>query len=135
MKEPLLFVCVGNTCRSPLAAALARGRFNLLAESAGLRPGTGVASHAVDVAWRYARIDIAGHEPRGLDIVMLDRCGTVVALSSSVAEDIRRGVPGAKVAEWEIPDPFGGSLEAYEGAAELMISKMQTWQGRRYGPG
>ena len=44
----LLFVCVGNTCRSQMAEALAKN-MGLHAQSAGTHPGKKVASNAIVV--------------------------------------------------------------------------------------
>ncbi|NHC45925.1 arsenate reductase/protein-tyrosine-phosphatase family protein [Motilibacter aurantiacus] len=65
----VLFVCTGNVCRSPAAAALARrlggDRVELLAESAGTSPLTGHPIEADTAAALHARgIDASAHRGR-----------------------------------------------------------------------
>src|SRR2546422_86021 len=45
----VLFVCGGNTCRSPMAAALARSVHGIEADSAGIAPRTSATRDAIAV--------------------------------------------------------------------------------------
>jgi arsenate reductase len=60
----LLFVCVGNTCRSQMAEALARDRGHF-AQSAGTHPGTRIAPNAV-VVLNELGINTEGHTPKSV---------------------------------------------------------------------
>ena len=70
----LLFVCVGNSCRSQMAEGLARamGGERVVAESAGTSPGDRVAPKAVEVMAELG-IDISQHRPKLLTRDALDR--------------------------------------------------------------
>ena len=67
----ILFVCSGNTCRSPLAAALACVH-GVDARSAGLNadPGDPAAPEAVRVAKRYGA-DLSAHEARNVQAKLI----------------------------------------------------------------
>jgi protein-tyrosine phosphatase len=134
--EPLfrvLFVCTGNTCRSPLAEVALRRALGSAADrvdvgSAGTaaRDGAPASELSVDVA-AAAGLDLSSHRSRrlrgellsGVDLVLLmdprDRA-LVRALDPEAANqayglaDFGQAAPTGEA----IPDPFGGSPEAYE---------------------
>lgn len=128
----VLFVCAGNTCRSPLAAALLRRALGpesgVRVESAGVVavPGSPATRHAQDVAQRSG-LDLSEHRARRLDDPLLVTSDLILTMDSYELEVIRQRVPGAserlsllsdyareRATGEGIPDPFGGSLEAYE---------------------
>lgn len=128
----VLFVCAGNTCRSPLAAALLRRALGdgaaVRVESAGVVavPGSPATRHAIEVA-KGAGLDLAPHRARRLDDPLLVTSDLILTMDSYELEVIRQRVPAAAERAWlltdygrekpsgdGVPDPFGGSLEAYE---------------------
>lgn len=128
----VLFVCAGNTCRSPLAAALLRRALGetvaIRVESAGVVavPGSPATRHAIEVA-SGAELDLSAHRARRLDDPLLVASDLILTMDSYELEVIRQRVPAAaerthlltdfgreKATGEGIPDPFGGSLEAYE---------------------
>ena len=74
----VLFLCVANSARSPMAAALAP-RFlpGVVASSAGARPIDVVHPYAVEVM-RDAGIDVSGHVPRSVEDVNPDDVDLVI---------------------------------------------------------
>lgn len=121
MSDRLLFVCTGNTCRSPMAAALAQEQ-GLDAESAGLDPPAArrAAPNAVR-ALRAARgVELDNHTPRAVDEVSLSAFDRIVAVSPSVARRLRaeHEVPEARLTTWALPDPYGGALADYRWCLE-----------------
>jgi protein-tyrosine-phosphatase len=129
----LVFVCTGNTCRSPLAEALARrelerrGWRHVEVVSAGLAAEDGypASRNAVAVGERHG-LDLAGHRSRALTPEMVDWADLVLAMSPSHVYALERGGAGDKVAllgdfaaggeggGFPVRDPFGGDEEAYE---------------------
>ena len=61
----LLFVCVGNTCRSQMAEALAKHK-GYEAQSAGTSPGSAVAPEAIEAIGEKG-IDMGGQYPKSVD--------------------------------------------------------------------
>lgn len=122
----ILFVCAGNTCRSPLAAALAMHHLpNVAAESAGTYPGYSVAPHTVALAAELADIDLISHLPRDVRDVDLASFDLIVALDSMVAEDLKDVLPpGEQVISWGIRDPFGETLDVYRACADEILRRL-----------
>jgi protein-tyrosine phosphatase len=105
----VLFVCTGNTCRSPFAAAVAR-REGLDASSAGLEVLQLRASDDAVAVAREFGIDLGAHTTRRLTDDVLAGADVVVAMSERHATAIG---PGARVLGGGVEDPFGRGLDAY----------------------
>jgi arsenate reductase len=105
MSHPLkrvLFVCMGNACRSQMAEAFARvyGQDALVAASAGLTPAMDVASDTVR-AMAEKEIDLSGHFPKHIRHLGRSQFDLVVNMTGfPLPDDI-----GAPVEEWIVPDP------------------------------
>ena len=120
----ILIVCMGNTCRSPMAVALLRSHVpeDVLVESAGVAAADGLpaAQHAVQVM-REREVDIAAHASRSIEHLDLSRYDLVLALSRGVADAIvRRGADPERVKCVEVDDPHCRGIEAYRMAADRL---------------
>ncbi|MCW7074929.1 MAG: low molecular weight phosphatase family protein [Candidatus Methanospirare jalkutatii] len=123
----ILFVCVGNACRSPMAAGLARKMLNAEAESAGIAPfGTCATKEALEVMRKFG-VDISSHKPKHVTEVPLQNFDLIVALDSFVGECLRLyyDVPAEKLVIWDIDDPFMKGLGAYERCAREIYAHIQ----------
>jgi protein-tyrosine-phosphatase len=115
----VLFVCRGNTCRSPLAEVVAR---SLAPEgfafcSAGLQPGAVVTEHAVVVAAERGYGDLSGHRPRPVTAELRGWADAVFVMEERQAAL----VDGARtLAAADVPDPYGADIEAYRTTCDLL---------------
>ncbi len=138
----LIFVCSGNTCRSPLAVAAWRALPDAPAldvSSAGLHAHSGAPMSAP--ALRIARewgVDLSEHRARALNVSLRRECDVIAVMTPDQREVLRHddNVTGRVVLlgeydfaplaplflntqsnSGEIYDPFGGSREAYQSCA------------------
>jgi len=98
----VLFVCVGNACRSQMAEGFARkyGSDVLIAASAGLAPASGVASDTVR-AMDEKSINLRDHFPKHLRHLERVKFDLVINISGyPLPESIECEVRG-----WDIDDP------------------------------
>lgn len=126
----VLFICSGNSARSPVAEALLRQRTGgkVAVASAGTRPRAAMHANAVRVLREGFGIDIAGQAPRPLEQVTARRFDRVVTLCDRAREACPGFVPGLVWAHWSIPDPSpaSGSDEASYPAFERMAAEIEA---------
>jgi arsenate reductase len=98
----VLFVCVGNACRSQMAEAFARvyGPDALVAASAGLAPAMAVMPDTVRAMAEKA-IDLGDQFPKSVYHLRRSHFDLVVNMTGLPLPD---GV-GASIEEWSVPDP------------------------------
>lgn len=127
-QETILFVCTGNTCRSPMCAALFNDRYAGLtrhAISAGLMAdGSPISANAVcalenaGIPSRKPDNDYKSHVSRNVTEEMMEQADIVVGVTSSHAMQLMMRFPSCAskitVMPTEISDPFGGDLARYE---------------------
>jgi protein-tyrosine-phosphatase len=124
----VLFLCTGNSARSPMAEALARHMSggSISAVSAGSHPKP-LHANAVKAMHRRG-IDISAHRPRQLDELVSQRFDVVVTLCDRVREVCPEFPSGPELVHWSIADPSlqGSSLRASYPAFERTASEIQT---------
>lgn len=118
----ILFVCTGNTCRSPMAEGLFKKMLadknieTVTCSSAGLFAMTGdeVTPNAVKACERF-EADISAHRARRITGYVLDETDKFVCMTPEHAASLSMYVPSEKITVLGggIPDPFGGDLEMY----------------------
>lgn len=126
----LLFVCTGNTCRSPLAEGMARALFgdSVQVSSAGINAwdGDAVSAHVVEVL-RDWEIDLSGHRARRINEELMADADWIIPMTQAQEEGLKRSFPqfSSKICclgNWgeekrDVIDPWMGSLEVYRRTA------------------
>jgi len=128
----IIFVCTGNTCRSPMAEGLMkkllsnRGIDSIQVSSAGLAayPGDEVSENSINAAKKYS-VDISAHRSRRINEYMLES-GIFVCMTASHAEALKPYLTENRlfILGNGIEDPYGGTQEVYDRCAEEINSTL-----------
>lgn len=108
----ILFLCTGNSARSPMAEALARARSGgaIKAVSAGSEPKP-LHPNAVKVMRAAHGLDIAHHNCKRLDALLERRFDFVISLCDRVREVCPEFPGGPAAIHWSIPNPATGAAD------------------------
>jgi ArsR family transcriptional regulator, arsenate/arsenite/antimonite-responsive transcriptional repressor / arsenate reductase (thioredoxin) len=123
----VLFLCTGNSARSPIAEALLRRRAaRVEVASAGSRPKP-LHPNALRVLRTYG-IELAGRLPQHLSIYEHQRFDYVITLCDRVREVCPEFPGRAEQVHWSIPDPAaaGGTDQDSYPAFERMAAELET---------
>ncbi len=121
-QKRVLFVCYGNTCRGPMAAAYANHALpGVQAESAGTF-AAGAPANPLAIALMRERfnIDLRGHVSRVVSDLDLGAFDLVVRLTQI---EIRTSAP---MLSWDIADPVGRGPAAYQAALDAMVKRIDA---------
>jgi arsenate reductase len=112
-RKRVLFVCLGNSCRSQMAEAFARayGSDVLIPSSAGLTPAPIVAPLTLQVL-EEKNIRADGQFPKELDLMAGEASDVIVNMSGYPLPSLT-----ARVVEWSVQDPIGESETVYRDVA------------------
>lgn len=124
-RKRVLFVCIGNSCRSQLAEAFAR---KLAADvikpsSAGLSPFGRIAETTMEVGAEFG-LSFDGQFSKGLEAVDVAQSDLVVNMTGMPSRGLL--ATATSVVDWDVEDPFGEDLCVYRRIAEQIESKVQA---------
>ena len=146
----VLFVCTGNTCRSPMAEALLKHKSHFEVKSAGVFAASGSPASPQSVEVLKEHNIECNHESAPLNQELVEWADLILTMTHSHKELVVQTYPDASnkvytLKEYvystdqdqneslDIQDPFGGSIERYkeamkeiEDAIDQLIEKLMN---------
>ncbi len=126
MPKRILVMCKGNTCRSPMVAALLSEHFRRVGDNMSVIESAGYHKNAAG-SWPAApewneladetRIDLTKHQSRWImDIAYLGQYDRVVCVDADAVELVKaRGVPEEHILVIDVPNPWEKDRPLEEG--------------------
>lgn len=145
----ILFVCSGNTCRSPMAEGILKkyllqnnldNKFDV--SSAGIFAFEGdTANIKSQLVCTENAIDISGHQSKLLDSQTVNSADYIIAMTKELKaqianrylDDINKIYTLGEIAknpESNIPDPFGQSLDIYRNTYDMLDALIKEFVQR-----
>ncbi len=119
----VLFVCVGNSCRSPMAEALARHSASdvIEATSAGISPLGRVADLTRKILVEKG-IDSSGLESKGVREAAPVEPDLVINMTGIPGRTL---FPHLVVEDWDVEDPYGEDMATYRRICEDIEARIE----------
>ena len=123
-KLRVLFVCIGNACRSPMAEAIAKREAAdvLEASSAGLYPLGEIPDETQETLSRNG-YSAVGLSSKPITNRIWNEADLVINLSGRI-RDIAFDDP-SKVEDWDVADPYGANPAFYETILEQLRQRIR----------
>lgn len=140
MIRSILVVCIGNRCRSPMAAALlSRELPQCSVLSAGLAPPVGATADP-----RAVRLlalegdDLSAHRARAVDDALVTGADLVLVMDEEQRDALVDMFPKARGKTYrlceeqqtDVPDPFGGSQSMFVIVLGLIKMGVESWSAQ-----
>ncbi len=127
----ILFLCVANSARSPMAEGIARSMLppGVGVWSAGSRPGR-TRPEAIAVLAEIG-VDISHHRPKAVSEIPADQVDTVVTLCGE--EECPVFLGRAERLHWGLPDPAAAPeeerMDAFRRTRDDLVGRLRAWLG------
>lgn len=120
----IIFVCTGNTCRSPMAEGYlkSKNRKDIDVLSRGLAADGSAVSENSSLAMAELGIDISAHISEQLSFSDINESTVFICMASSHADVLEGlGIDKMNIHVLGISDPYGSDLEVYKKCRDEII--------------
>lgn len=127
VRPRVLFICTGNSARSPIAEALLRSICGEHVEvvSAGSHPRDRIHPTVVRVLREEYDLDVTTRRPRHLEAFAGQRFDVVVTLCDRAREVCPEFGDAARQVHWSLPDPAGGDDATFVASARAIATRVR----------
>jgi len=134
----ILFICTGNSYRSPVAEALLKKiRGDLEVESAGTQPAGMIAPNAKKFLERENALEKLKRRPEGIGQKNVEEYDLIVAMKQNHKNEILRLYPQTedRIEVWNIDDPiylpYGSDEEVFEEIKRKVMELAESIQDEK----
>lgn len=130
----IVFICTGNTCRSPMAEGIfkklcEKKNFCADSNSCGIfaQDGESVTQDAADVC-KEINVDISEHRAKNIRCVDLSTVDYIVPMTDSHAALLKAAGLEEKILrlDEEIPDPYMRGIDAYRQCRDSLVKNLNA---------
>lgn len=123
VKYVIMFVCTGNTCRSPMAEGALRvllekerpGQFAVISSGTSAADGFPATEHSIEAS-KLWKSDISSHESQSLTEELIGKADLILAMTPNHYRQLMTINPEAQskyflLRNFPDPDPFGAAVD------------------------
>lgn len=136
--QSVLFVCIGNICRSPMALCLFQAqKANFDSNSAGLAALSGSAAdkYAQESLENLYQLQLNDHVAKQLNAELIQKYDLILSMSFNQVHQIQHLWPTARgkafrLGHWRgvnISDPYGKSKDEFDACCTLIHACVNDW--------
>jgi arsenate reductase (thioredoxin) len=132
MKKGVLFVCIGNSCRSIMAEALTTHYWGdaIHACSAGTYPLGHITAHTLEVL-KERDVPTDRLCSKGFSAIAFDEIDLIVSLTGDLLEPLLPRSFSGDIVRWHVRDPYGEGLSVFRQTLDtidwLIQEKLPEW--------
>ena len=141
----ILFICIGNICRSPIAEGLFKQALpgkEVCSAGIGALVGEPADLSSVQLMWEHG-IDISAHRAKSLAAWMVKEADLIVTMDQDQQRFIVRDYPASlgkvmrlgQYGRYDVPDPYRQNVAAFRHSYNLIALGIADLVDRIAGPG
>lgn len=126
----VLFVCLGNSCRSPMAEAIARHKASdVIAAASGGTMALGFIAPPTLKTLEEREISVEGLQSKPLTKAVRASADVIINMTGMAAKRVLASEE-SKTEDWLVNDPYGESMEVYRDTCDDIEARVTEFAAR-----